>query len=142
MRGRREPDACHCIFLQPGRGKRDLAGEGGGEAAGAGCPQPGCSSDNKQVWLGEFPISAARRCCPRRFHPPALLPVAGGNEGRCTPKPSLGNCSRCFLSWGSGVVWFLDQLMQGGRMDGWICGLPTCIGGVSNREAVFLRALV
>lgn len=73
---------------------------------------------------------------------PAACSAAGETRGGVRQNPPLGIAAGVSCPWGSGVVWFLDQLTQGGRMDGWICGLPTCIGGVSNREAVFLPALV
>lgn len=102
-------------FLQPGRGKWDVVGDAGGEAAGTGCPQPGCSSDNKQVWPGECPVSAARRS---QLPPLRLL---------STETPG-GHRSLCFLSWGSRAVWCLDQPCSGGgRKEGRICGLPTYI---------------
>lgn len=83
----------------------------GGEAAGTGCLQPGCSSDSKQVWPGEFPISAAAAAALAGYSC-LLFCLLREEDGRRTPKTSVGNRSLCFLAWGSSVVWVLDQLMQ------------------------------
>lgn len=124
VRGRRESPLCATyISLQPGGGKGDAVGRGGGR--GRRNRQPGCGSDNKQVWLGELPISAAALagysrllCC--------LLRGEGGAGVHQNPPVGMAACaSRPGVAARSGL--WTSSCRKGGREEGRICGLPTYI---------------